>query len=84
MPGTVARPHGWGHQHAAGLGVASKTTGVNANLLAADGPDRLERISGMAQLTGILVEIEPARGPQDPTSWSGIGDEPGAPAQLRP
>jgi anaerobic selenocysteine-containing dehydrogenase len=25
MPGTVAMPHGWGHQHATGLSVASKT-----------------------------------------------------------
>jgi hypothetical protein len=25
---------------------------VNVNLLAADGPDRLERVSGMAHLTG--------------------------------
>src|SRR5262245_19345840 len=33
MPGTVALPHGWGHQHATGLSVASKTAGVNVNLL---------------------------------------------------
>jgi formate dehydrogenase len=83
MPGTVALPHGWGHQQAAGLEVASKTTGVNANLLAADGPDRLERFSGMAQLTGILVEVQPARGPQEPTSWSGIGEEGEVPADSR-
>ena len=73
MPGTVALPHGWGHQHATGLGVASKTRGVNVNLLAADGPDRLERVSGMAHLTGFLVDVKPAQGPHDPTSWSGIG-----------
>ena len=24
MPGTVALPHGWGHQHATGLSVASR------------------------------------------------------------
>jgi anaerobic selenocysteine-containing dehydrogenase len=75
MPGTVALPHGWGHQHARGLGVASKTRGVNVNLLAADGPEQLERVSGMAHLTGISVEVKPAAGPHDPTSWSGIGDE---------
>ena len=39
-PGTVALPHGWGHQMAKGLSVASKTRGVNVNLLAADGPER--------------------------------------------
>jgi formate dehydrogenase len=72
MPGTVALPHGWGHQHATGLSVAAKTRGVNANLLAADGPERIERVSGMAHLTGIPVEVRPAAGPQDPSSWSGL------------
>ncbi len=72
MPGTVALPHGWGHQHATGLSIANKTRGVNVNLLAADGPDRIERMSGMAHLTGFNVDIRPAVGPQDPTSWSGI------------
>jgi anaerobic selenocysteine-containing dehydrogenase len=72
MPGTVALPHGWGHQHAKGLSVARKTTGVNVNLLAADGPDKIERISGMAHLTGILVDVRPAAGPLASDSWSGI------------
>ena len=70
--GTVALPHGWGHQMAKGLSVASKTRGVNVNILAADGPDKIERFSGMAHLTGIPVDVRPAAGPQDPTSWSGI------------
>ena len=69
MPGTVALPHGWGHQHAKGLSVASRTRGVNVNLLAADGPDRLERVSGMAKLTGLVVEVRRAEGPQAAT-WS--------------
>ena len=72
MPGTVALPHGWGHQHARGLSVAAKTSGVNVNLLAADGPEKLERVSGMAHLTGILVDVRPAAGPLEPGSWSGI------------
>lgn len=72
MPGTVALPHGWGHQHATGLGVASRTKGVNVNLLAADGPENLERVSGMAHLTGIAVDVRPAAGPRDITSWSGV------------
>jgi formate dehydrogenase len=72
MPGTVALPHGWGHQDAEGLSVARKTTGVNVNLLAADGPDNVDRVSGMALLTGILVDVEPADEPQDPGDWSGI------------
>ena len=57
MPGAVALPHGWGHQAATGLSVASKTRGVNANLLAADGPDAIEPLSGMAQFNGIAVRI---------------------------
>jgi anaerobic selenocysteine-containing dehydrogenase len=75
MPGTVALPHGWGHQHATGLSVASRTTGVNVNLLAADGPDAIERVSGMAHLTGFPVEVQPAAGPLDPSSWSGLAPD---------
>jgi len=74
MPGTVALPHGWGHQDSK-MGVASKTTGVNVNLLAADGPDKLERVSGMAHLTGILVDVRLAAGALNPHHWSGIGRE---------
>jgi anaerobic selenocysteine-containing dehydrogenase len=75
MPGTVALPHGWGHQHATGLTVASRARGVNVNLLAADGPDRLEPLSGMAHLTGIPVDVCRARGPLAPNSWSGIAPD---------
>jgi anaerobic selenocysteine-containing dehydrogenase len=60
MPGSVALPHGWGHQHADGLTVAKTTTGANANVLAADGPDAIEPISGMVQFNGVLVDVEPA------------------------
>ncbi len=70
MPGTVALPHGWGHQHS-GLNVAKKATGVNVNILAADGSDNLERVSGMAHLTGIPVKVEKAKGKQQMT-WSGL------------
>jgi anaerobic selenocysteine-containing dehydrogenase len=77
QPGTVALPHGWGHQHAPGLSVARKTAGVNVNLLAADGPSALEPVSGMSRLTGLLVDVVPAAGPRDPESWSGLpGDTP--------
>ena len=71
MPGTVALPHGWGHQDSK-MGVASKTTGVNVNLLAADGPDKLEKVSGMAHLTGFVVDVRPAAGALNPNHWSGI------------
>jgi formate dehydrogenase len=72
MPGTVALPHGWGHQDSK-MSVASKTTGVNVNLLAADGPDKLESVSGMAHLTGFVVDVKPAAGELNPSHWSGIG-----------
>ena len=75
MEGIVALPHGWGHQHAEGLSVAKQTAGVNVNLLAADGPDEIERISGMAHLTGIPVEVTPAAGPRAIDDWSGIAPE---------
>lgn len=76
MPGTVALPHGWGHQHAKGLSVAGRTRGVNVNLLAADGPDSVDPVSGMSHLTGIPVTVRPAAGPPDPTNWSGIAAPP--------
>ncbi len=71
MPGTAALPHGWGHQRA-GQTVARETRGVNVNLLAADGPAELERVSGMARLTGIPIEVQRASGPQDASDWSGL------------
>jgi formate dehydrogenase len=71
MPGTVAVPHGWGHQHARGLSVASRLAGANVNILASDGPDNIEPLSGMAHLSGIEVEITPAAGPVNDASWSG-------------
>jgi formate dehydrogenase len=70
--GTVALPHGWGHQHARGLSVAGGTAGVNVNLLSADGPAGADPVSGMAHLTGIPVEVTPASGARDVTSWAGI------------
>jgi anaerobic selenocysteine-containing dehydrogenase len=60
MRGVVALPHGWGHAQADGLSVARRTTGVNANALAADGPHAVERLSGMAHLTGIVVDVRKA------------------------
>lgn len=73
MPGTVAVPHGWGHQ-STHLSVAKETRGVNVNILAGDGPDRVEPLSGMVHLTGIPVEVRPAAGPQA-ASWSGLKED---------
>ncbi len=75
MDGVVALPHGWGHQHARGMKHASGLGGVNVNLLAADGPDKIERESGMANLTGFNVDVVPARGALCSTDWSGISVE---------
>ena len=71
---TVALPHGWGHQ-ASGLSVAGKTKGVNVNILAADGPDKVEKVSGMVHLTGFNVDIRKSAGPQHPESWSGLKED---------
>ncbi len=71
-PGTVALPHGWGHQAATKLSTASRTSGVNVNLLAAAGPDALCPISGMAKLTAIEVRVAPAKAAHNPHDWSGL------------
>ncbi|MBI1191630.1 MAG: molybdopterin-dependent oxidoreductase [Bacteroidetes bacterium] len=70
MPGVVALPHGWGHQSTQ-LSVARQTRGVNVNILAADGPEGVDPLSGMVHLTGIPVSVRPAAGPQA-HSWSGL------------
>lgn len=71
QPGSIAIPHGWGHQAAKGLSVASATTGVNVNVLAASGAEAVEPISGMSRLTAIPVDVTPAEGPVDPGDWTG-------------
>lgn len=73
LPGTVALPHGWGHQ-STHMQVAKETRGVNVNILAADGPDQVEGLSGMVHLTGIPVEVTKAAGPQA-KSWSGLEED---------
>lgn len=57
MPRTIAIPPCWGHAKAAGLRHAQKHPGVNSNLLAGDGPENIESLSGMSHLSGILVDI---------------------------
>jgi anaerobic selenocysteine-containing dehydrogenase len=59
MPGTVALPHGWGHR--GGWQLANEAGGVNVNQLAPSEPESLERLAGMAHLTGIPVRVELAR-----------------------
>lgn len=60
-PGVVAVPHGWGHK---GTGrwrranAAASGGGVNVNLLMSSEPQDLERLAGMAVLTGVRVRVE--------------------------
>jgi anaerobic selenocysteine-containing dehydrogenase len=56
-PGTVALPHGWGHQ--GGWQLANRAGGTNVNLLASSDVESLERLAGMAHLNGIPVRVEP-------------------------
>jgi anaerobic selenocysteine-containing dehydrogenase len=57
MPRTVAIPQCWGHKKAGGLKHAARHPGVNSNLLAGDGPDNIEKLSGMSHLSGILIDV---------------------------
>ncbi len=57
MPGVVAVPHGWGHGGADGLTIARENAGVNINEITASGPETVEYISGMVQLTALPVEV---------------------------
>lgn len=72
LPGCVAVQHGWGHQHAIGLTHASSISGANVNILASDGPENIERVSGMAHLTGIPVDVSLAKVSINQKSWSGV------------
>jgi formate dehydrogenase len=60
MRRVVAAPFGWGQQNIPGLSVASKTGGANINILTASGPHSVDPVSGMAHLTGIVVDVEKA------------------------
>ncbi len=61
--GTVAVPHGWGHD--AGWQRANQAGGSNVNQLASTDPQDLERLAGMAFLNGIAVGVRPAPVLQD-------------------
>ena len=70
MPGTIAIPHGWGHQ-ASLQQVANKTKGVNVNVLMADGTSNVDSVSGMSHLTGVTVSVKKAEGEQV-HNWAGL------------
>ena len=54
-PGNIAIPHGWGHQ--GGWQKANALGGVNSNIIASDNPDDMDKISGIATLNGIPVNL---------------------------
>jgi len=56
--GTVAIPHGWGHNGKGGWRVANRVGGVNVNDLTSNDPDDVESVSGMAWLSGVPIEVE--------------------------
>lgn len=57
QPGTIAVPHGWGHQQADGLRVARNTGGANVNLIMPDGPRSIEPGSGMSHMNGVVADV---------------------------
>ncbi|MFK7894582.1 MAG: molybdopterin-dependent oxidoreductase [Myxococcota bacterium] len=57
MPRTIAIPQCWGHKKAEGLRHAAEHPGVNSNLLAGDGRENVEALSGMSHLSGILIDV---------------------------
>lgn len=56
--GTVAIPHGWGHNGKGGWRIANRVGGVNVNDLTSNDPDDVESLSGMAWLSGVPIEVE--------------------------
>ena len=60
MAGVIAVPHGWGHKGTGGWRVANAAGGANVNRLMSSAPEDLERLAGMAHLTGVPVRVDRA------------------------
>ena len=60
-PGVVAMTHGFGNASTSGMPGAQMHAGVNVNVLAPSGPGTFDPVSGMSQVTGIPVDVRPAR-----------------------
>jgi anaerobic selenocysteine-containing dehydrogenase len=58
VAGVVAVPHGWGHKGTAGWRVANDAGGANVNRLMSSAPEDIERLAGMARLTGVPIRVE--------------------------
>lgn len=61
MRGVVSMAHGWGNARTAGMRTAQGNPGVNVNELLPSGPGSFEPLSSQAHMTGIPVELAPAR-----------------------
>ena len=59
VAGVVAVPHGWGHKGTGGWRIANGAGGANVNRLMSSAPEDLERLAGMARLTGVPVRVSP-------------------------
>jgi anaerobic selenocysteine-containing dehydrogenase len=57
VAGVVAVPHGWGHKGTGGWQVANGAGGANVNELMSSAPEDLEKLAGMARLTGVPVRV---------------------------
>jgi len=68
--GTVALPHGWGHD--GGWQRANRAGGSTSNFLSS----RVERISGTSVLNGIPVRLEPVRAPRAEDEVARLAAEP--------
>jgi anaerobic selenocysteine-containing dehydrogenase len=58
VSGVIAVPHGWGHKGTGGWRLANATPGANVNQLMSSAPEDLEKLAGMARLTGVPVRVE--------------------------
>jgi anaerobic selenocysteine-containing dehydrogenase len=61
VAGVVAVPHGWGHNGTGGWRRANDAGGVNVNRLMSSAPVDIERLAGMARLTGVPVRVDPVK-----------------------
>ena len=58
VTGVVAVPHGWGHKGTGGWRGANDAGGANVNQLTSSAPEDIEKLAGMAHLTGVPVRVE--------------------------
>ncbi|WP_448508530.1 molybdopterin-containing oxidoreductase family protein [Mycolicibacterium thermoresistibile] len=62
VPGTIAVPHGWGHDGTGRWRLANRAGGANVNELTSSNPADVEALAGMSWLTGVPVEVCVASG----------------------